>query len=89
MYRRLSLDFSRLAEMWVRGLSDAAIARVLGCSRQTVFNYRHRPGFPASLLPTRRRQFLARHLELDGLWARLSIAEKRARLLMAGNLEVE
>jgi len=89
MYRRLNLDLPRLAQMSARGLSDAAIGRVLSCSRQTVFNYRHRVGLPASPRSTQRRRFRARHAQLDRLWARLSVAEKRARLLMAGNREVE
>lgn len=83
MYRRLSLDFSRLAQMSARGLSDLAIARVLGCSRQTIFNYRRRLSLPASQRNARRRQFRARHAELNRLWARLSLAEKRATLIHA------
>ena len=43
MYRHLHLDLSRLP-LVARGLSDRAIGRVLGCSRETVFNYRRRLG---------------------------------------------
>jgi hypothetical protein len=82
MYRRLNLDLPRLAQMSARGLSDPAIGRVLKVSRQTVFNYRHRLGLPPRQTATgRMRQFRARHLELDRLWARLSLPEKTAALL--------
>jgi len=94
MCRRLNLDLPRLAQMVGRGFSDGAIGRVLGCSRETVLNYRRRLGIasPWGLTPnaaTRRAAVRARHAQLDRLWARLSVAEKRERLLMAGNLEVE
>jgi len=94
MYRRLSLDLPRLPLLVGRGLSDRAIGRILGCSRETILNYRWRLGItsPWGLTPnaaTRRATVRARHAQLDRLWARLSVAEKTARLLMVGNPEVE
>lgn len=80
MYRKLHLDFEALGRMHARALSDAAIARVLGCSRQTVLNYRRRLGL-ASHWPRRRTNLRLRHAPLDRLWARLSVEQKTALLL--------
>jgi hypothetical protein len=87
MYRHLHLDLSRLPPIVARGLSDRAIGRVLGCCRETVFNYRHRVGI-ASPWRARRRDGVmrraairARHAELDRLWARMSLDEKVGLLL--------
>jgi hypothetical protein len=94
MYRKLHLDFETLGRMHARALSDLAIGRVLGCSRQTIFNYRRRLGL-ASRWPRReggRRRSLnlrARHAELDRLWARLSLAEKVALLLQGPEANAE
>jgi hypothetical protein len=87
MYRRVHLDLSRLAPMVARGLSDRAIGRVLGCSRETVLNYRRRLGIASPWRarrhePVMRRAAIrARHAELDRLWARLSLDEKTGLLL--------
>jgi hypothetical protein len=85
MYRRVHLDLSRLAPMVARGLSDRAIGRVLGCSRETVLNYRRRLGITSPWRARRRaavrRRIEARHAELDRLWARLSVDEKADLLL--------
>jgi hypothetical protein len=87
MYRHLHLDLSRLPPLVGRGLSDRAIGRVLGCSRDTIFDYRQSLGL-ASPWRVRRRDGVmrraairARHAELDRLWARMSLDEKVARLL--------
>ena len=87
MYRRVHLDLIRLAPMVARGLSDRAIGRVLGCSRETVLNYRRRLGIASPWRarrhePVMRRAAIrARHAELDRLWARLSLEEKTGLLL--------
>ena len=87
MYRHLHLDLSRLPPLVGRGLSDRAIGRVLGCSRDTIFDYRQSLGL-ASHWRVRRRDGVmrraairARHAELDRLWARLSVDEKADLLL--------
>ena len=87
MYRHLHLDLSRLPPLVARGLSDRTIGRVLGCSRDTIFDYRQRLGI-ASPWRVRRRDAVThraairtRHAELDRLWARLSLDEKVYRLL--------
>ena len=87
MYRHLHLDLSRLALMVARGLSDRAIGRVLGCSRETVFNYRRRLGIASPWRARRHGAVMrraanrARHAELDRLWVRLSVDEKADLLL--------
>jgi len=87
MYRHLHLDLTRLPPMVGRGLSDRAIGRVLGCSRDTIFDYRQSLGL-ASPWRVRRRDGVmrraairARHAELDRLWVRLSVDEKADLLL--------
>jgi len=87
MYRHLHLDLSRLPLMVARGLSDRAIGRVLGCSRETVFNYRRRLGIASPWRARRHGAVMrraanrARHAELDRLWVRLSVDEKADLLL--------
>ena len=87
MYRHLHLDLSRLPPLVARGLSDRAIGRVLGCSRETVFNYRRRLGIASPWRARRhgavmrRAAIRARHTELDRLWVRLSVDEKADLLL--------
>jgi hypothetical protein len=83
VYRRLHLDLTRLVPLVTRGLSDRAIGRVLGCSRETVFNYRQRLGIASSWRARRhgRAAIRARHAELDRLWGRLSLEEKVGLLL--------
>ena len=87
MYRHLHLDLSRLPPLVARGLSDRAIGRVLGCSRETVFNYRRRLGIASPWRARRHGAVMrraanrARHAELDRLWVRLSVDEKADLLL--------
>jgi len=87
MYRHLHLDLSRLPPLVARGLSDRAIGRVLGCSRDTIFDYRQLLGIASPWRARRRGAIMrraairARHAELDRLWARMSLDEKVARLL--------
>ena len=87
MYRHLHLDLTRLPLMVARGLSDRAIGRVLGCSRETVFNYRRRLGIASPWRARRHGAVMrraanrARHAELDRLWVRLSVDEKADLLL--------
>lgn len=83
MYRKLHLDFEILRRMHVRGLSDPAIGRVLGCSRQTVFNYRHRFGLASRYNGGRNNPCPADHQALDRIWARLSLEQKTALLLQS------
>lgn len=83
MYRKLHLDFETLGRMHVRGLSDPAIGRVLGCSRQTVLNYRHRLGLASRYNRGRNHPCQADHQALDRIWARLSLEEKRGLLLQS------
>ena len=90
MYRHLHLDLSRLPLMVGRGLSDRAIGRVLGCSRDTIFDYRHRVGIASPWRIRRRGAIMrragirARHAELDRLWAKFSLEQKTALLLKQG-----
>ena len=87
MYRRVHLDLSRLPPLVARGLSDRAIGRVLGCSRDTIFDYRQSLGLASPWRARRRGAIMrraairARHAELDRLWARLSVDEKADLLL--------
>jgi len=63
-----------------QGLSDRAIGRLLGCSRETVFAYRKALGIQPSKWRTdagfRRMENAARNAELDRLWLRLTLDEK-------------
>jgi len=79
--RGTKVDLGRLPLMIARGLSDRAIARVFGVSRDHVFDLRHRLGLPGRPCPNRRAEFRARHAELDRLWAGLALEEKVALLL--------
>jgi hypothetical protein len=87
MYRHLHLDLTRLPPLVARGLSDRAIGRVLGCSRDTIFDYRQSLGLASPWRARRhgavmrRAAIRARHAELDRLWARLSVDEKADLLL--------
>jgi hypothetical protein len=49
--------------------------------RYTVFNYRHRLGLTTTWRAKHRASRRTRHAELDRLWARLSLEEKRSLLL--------
>lgn len=89
MYRRLNLDLARLPLMVARGLSDRAMGRVLGCSRETIFNYRRRLGIASPWRGSRRTAVVAQHAALDRLWARLSLAEKAALLLQGPEANAE
>jgi hypothetical protein len=87
MYRHLHLDLTRLPPLVARGLSDRAIGRVLGCSRDTIFDYRQLLGLASPWRARRRGAIMrraairARHAELDRLWVRLSVDEKADLLL--------
>lgn len=95
MYRRVELDFQRLATMVTRGLSDRAIGRVLDCSRETILNYRRRLGIASPWRASRRVGAMrragirTRHAGLDRLWARLSLEQKTALLLQRPEANAE
>lgn len=74
MYRKLAIDHGRLVRLAGRGLSDQAIARVLGCCRATVLN--HRAALGVSSTYGRHLARRAQDAELDRLWGRLSLHEK-------------
>jgi hypothetical protein len=79
------VELSRLPILKARGLSDRAIGRALGCSRETVFHYRKVLGIRCmKWIPGARRlrriEDRACNAELDRLWARLSLDEKIALL---------
>ena len=74
MYRKLAIDHGRLVRLAGRGLSDQAIARVLGCSRYAISYRRHALGIPSRYRCFTERR--AQEAELDRLWGRLSLDEK-------------
>lgn len=82
-FRRSPVDLSRLPLMVARGLSDSAIARVFGCSREHVWDLRHRLGLASRHGLRRRTEIRARHAELDRLWSNLTLDEKVRLLLSA------
>jgi len=79
MYRKLAIDHGRLVRLAGRGLSDRAIARVLGCCRATVLN--HRAALGLSSMYGRHITRRAQEAELNRLWGRLSLEEKIALLV--------
>ena len=79
MYRKLAIDYGRLVRLAGRGLSDRAIARVLGCCRATVLN--HRAALGVSSTYGRHTARRGQEAELDRLWGRLALEEKIALLV--------